>query len=163
VACTLEHALAEHKKVTALLDGDNIRHGLNSNVGFSAADREENIRRIGEVSKLFADTGIITLVSFISPYKKDRDRVRSRVQPGQFIEVLMKVPIEICEERDPKGLYKKVCGGQTPAYVTHVRAQTHTRMHSETHTSTPKSNTRAQIGALSLAHVCFVWRFPSNS
>lgn len=112
VACCLEHALAERNKVTALLDGDNIRHGLNSNLGFTAADREENIRRIGEVSKLFADTGIVTLVSFISPYKKDRDRVRARLQPGQFIEVHMKIPIEVCEERDPKGLYKKAKAGQ---------------------------------------------------
>lgn len=117
VACTLEHALAERKKVTALLDGDNVRHGLNSNLGFTAADREENIRRIGEVSKLFADTGIITLVSFISPYKKDRDRVRNRLQPGQFVEVHMKIPIEICEERDPKGLYKKARAGQLKGFT----------------------------------------------
>lgn len=117
VACTLEHALAESKKVTALLDGDNIRHGLNSNLGFSASDREENIRRIGEVSKLFADTGIITLVSFISPYRKDRDRVRARVTPGRFVEVYMKVPISICEERDPKGLYKKARAGQLKGFT----------------------------------------------
>jgi adenylylsulfate kinase len=102
VACTLEHALAERGKVTALLDGDNVRHGLNKNLGFSPADREENIRRIGEVSKLFADTGIITLVSFISPYKRDREKVRSRLAPGTFVEVFMKVPLAICEERDPK-------------------------------------------------------------
>eukprot|EP00198_Chlamydomonas_reinhardtii_P006623 XP_001695959.1 adenosine 5'-phosphosulfate kinase [Chlamydomonas reinhardtii] len=117
VACTLEHALAESGKVTALLDGDNIRHGLNSNLGFSATDREENIRRIGEVSKLFADTGIVTLVSFISPYRRDRDRVRSRVPEGRFIEVFMKVPISICEERDPKGLYKKARAGQLKGFT----------------------------------------------
>ncbi|GIL79835.1 hypothetical protein Vretimale_12454 [Volvox reticuliferus] len=117
VACTLEHALAESGKVTALLDGDNIRHGLNSNLGFSATDREENIRRIGEVSKLFADTGIITLVSFISPYRKDRDNVRSRVNPGRFVEVYMKVPISICEERDPKGLYKKARAGKLKGFT----------------------------------------------
>ncbi|KAG2434052.1 hypothetical protein HXX76_007780 [Chlamydomonas incerta] len=117
VACTLEHALAEAGKVTALLDGDNIRHGLNSNLGFSATDREENIRRIGEVSKLFADTGIVTLVSFISPYRRDRDRVRSRVPEGRFIEVFMKVPISICEERDPKGLYKKARAGQLKGFT----------------------------------------------
>ncbi len=117
VACTLEHALAERGKITALLDGDNIRHGLNSNLGFSATDREENIRRIGEVSKLFADTGIITLVSFISPYRRDRDRVRSRVPPGKFVEVFMKVPINICEERDPKGLYKKARAGQLKGFT----------------------------------------------
>ncbi|GFR48858.1 hypothetical protein Agub_g10812 [Astrephomene gubernaculifera] len=117
VACTLEHALADSGKVTALLDGDNVRHGLNSNLGFTAADREENIRRIGEVSKLFADTGIITLVSFISPYRRDRDRVRERVGQGRFIEVFMKVPISICEERDPKGLYKKARAGKLKGFT----------------------------------------------
>ncbi|KXZ55601.1 hypothetical protein GPECTOR_2g1151 [Gonium pectorale] len=117
VACTLEHALAESGKVTTLLDGDNIRHGLNSNLGFSATDRAENIRRIGEVSKLFADTGIITLVSFISPYRRDRDAVRARVPPGRFVEVFMKVPISICEERDPKGLYKKARAGQLKGFT----------------------------------------------
>ncbi|KAG2501558.1 hypothetical protein HYH03_000065 [Edaphochlamys debaryana] len=117
VACTLEHALADAGKITALLDGDNVRHGLNSNLGFSAADREENIRRIGEVSKLFADTGIVTLVSFISPYRQDRDRVRERVGKGRFIEVFMKVPIAICEERDPKGLYKKARAGKLKGFT----------------------------------------------
>ncbi len=87
VACTLEHALAAEGHLTALLDGDNIRHGLNNNLGFTPADRVENIRRIGEVSKLFADTGVLTLVSFISPYLADRDKVRSRLKPSQFIEV----------------------------------------------------------------------------
>eukprot|EP00200_Dunaliella_tertiolecta_P010022 CAMPEP_0202385050 /NCGR_PEP_ID=MMETSP1127-20130417/58552_1 /ASSEMBLY_ACC=CAM_ASM_000462 /TAXON_ID=3047 /ORGANISM="Dunaliella tertiolecta, Strain CCMP1320" /LENGTH=259 /DNA_ID=CAMNT_0048985077 /DNA_START=86 /DNA_END=865 /DNA_ORIENTATION=- len=111
VACTLEHALAARGRATTLLDGDNIRHGLNKNLGFSAEDRAENIRRIGEVSKLFADAGIITLVSFISPYKRDRDSVRARLDPGKFVEVYMKVPIEICEQRDPKGLYKKARAG----------------------------------------------------
>jgi adenylylsulfate kinase len=111
VACTLEHALAAEGKLTALLDGDNIRHGLNSNVGFSPADRTENIRRIGEVSKLFADSGILTLVSFISPYVADRERVRQRLAPGQFIEIYMKVPLAVCETRDPKGLYKKARAG----------------------------------------------------
>lgn len=111
VACTLEHALHEQGHLTALLDGDNVRHGLNKNLGFSAADREENIRRIGEVSKLFANTGVITLVSFISPYRRDRDTVRSSLDPGQFVEIYMKVPIDICEQRDPKGLYKKARAG----------------------------------------------------
>jgi adenylylsulfate kinase len=111
VACTLEHALMERGRLTALLDGDNVRHGLNNNLGFSAADREENIRRVGEVSKLFAETGVIILVSFISPYKKDRDAVRSRVESGQFVEVYMKTPIQECERRDPKGLYKKARAG----------------------------------------------------
>ena len=97
-----------------VLDGDNIRHGLNKNLGFSAADREENIRRIGEVAKLFADAGVITMTSFISPYRKDRDAVRALHVAGKlpFIEVYVNTPIETCEQRDPKGLYKKARAGQ---------------------------------------------------
>lgn len=112
VACTLEHALAERGKVTILLDGDNVRHGLNSNLGFTASDREENIRRIGEVSKLFAESGVLTLTSFISPYRADRQKVRARMADGDFIEVFMRIPIEVCEERDPKGLYKAARAGK---------------------------------------------------
>ena len=109
VAFTLEHALIERGRLAYVLDGDNIRHGLNRNLGFSAADREENIRRIGEVAKLFADTGVIALTSFISPYRKDRDRARQiHLEAGlPFIEILVDVPIAVCETRDPKGLYKK--------------------------------------------------------
>lgn len=110
VACTLEHALNARGKMTALLDGDNVRHGLNSNLTFTAEDRTENIRRIGEVSKLFADAGVLTLVSFISPYRADRDAVRERCA-GDFVECYMKIPIELCEQRDPKGLYKKARAG----------------------------------------------------
>lgn len=115
VAATLEHALVKKGHSTALLDGDNVRHGLNSNLGFNAEDRAENIRRIGEVSRLFVQAGIITLVAFISPYRSDRRRVRERLIPGDFIEVFMDIPIDVCESRDPKGLYKKarqgrVCG-----------------------------------------------------
>lgn len=117
VACTLEHALAAQGKLTSLLDGDNIRHGLNSNLGFSPDDRSENIRRIGEVSKLFADTGIITIVSFISPYVADREKVRSRLAPGQFIEIYMSSPLDVCEARDPKGLYKKARAGQIKGFT----------------------------------------------
>src|SRR6266699_1465184 len=109
IAFTLEHALVQRGRLAYVLDGDNIRHGLNKNLGFTAADREENIRRIGEVAKLFADTGIITLTSFISPYRKDRDNVRALHVAGNlpFIEVHCITPIETCEARDPKGLYKK--------------------------------------------------------
>lgn len=117
VACTLEHALHSLGHTTAMLDGDNIRHGLNKNLGFSAADREENIRRVGEVAKLFADTGLITIISFISPYRKDRQRARSLVPPGRFIEVFMKVPLDLCEHRDPKGLYKKARAGQLKGFT----------------------------------------------
>jgi adenylylsulfate kinase len=109
IAYTLEHALVQRGHLAYVLDGDNIRHGLNKNLGFSAADREENIRRIGEVAKLFADGGVLTLTSFISPYRKDRDLVRALHAEGKlpFIEVHVNTPIETCEQRDPKGLYKK--------------------------------------------------------
>lgn len=117
VACTLEHALRARGKLTVNLDGDNIRHGLNKNLGFTPEDREENIRRIGEVSKLFAENGVITLVSFISPYKNDRNKVRERVAKGDFLEILMKIPIEVCEARDPKGLYKAARAGKIKGFT----------------------------------------------
>jgi adenylylsulfate kinase len=109
IAFTLEHALVKRGCLAYVLDGDNVRHGLNKGLGFSATDREENIRRIGEVTRLFADTGVISLTSFISPYRKDRDRVRElhRATGLPFIEILVDVPIDVCETRDPKGLYKK--------------------------------------------------------
>src|SRR5437588_11785465 len=114
LAFTLEHALVQAGRLAYVLDGDNIRHGLNKNLGFSAADREENIRRIGEVAKLFADAGFITMTSFISPYRKDRDGVRELHQKEglPFIEVFVNTPIATCETRDPKGLYKKARAGQ---------------------------------------------------
>jgi adenylylsulfate kinase len=109
IAFTLEHALVQRGRLAYVLDGDNIRHGLNKNLGFTAADREENIRRIGEVAKLFADCGVLTMTSFISPYRKDRDIVRALHAAGNlpFIEIHCATPIETCEARDPKGLYKK--------------------------------------------------------
>lgn len=114
IAYTLEHALVQRGHLAYVLDGDNIRHGLNKNLGFTAADREENIRRIGEVAKLFADTGIIIMTSFISPYRKDRDNVRVLHVAGKlpFIEIHVNTPIETCETRDPKGLYKKARAGE---------------------------------------------------
>jgi adenylylsulfate kinase len=114
IAYTLEHALVQRGRLAYVLDGDNIRHGLNKNLGFSAADREENIRRIGEVARLFADCGVLTMTSFISPYRKDRDGVRALHVAGglPFIEVHVNTPIETCEQRDPKGLYKKARAGQ---------------------------------------------------
>jgi adenylylsulfate kinase len=114
IAFTLEHALVQIGHLAYVLDGDNIRHGLNKNLGFTAADREENIRRIGEVAKLFADCGVITMTSFISPYRKDRDGVRALHEAAKlpFIEVHLNTPIETCEQRDPKDLYKKARAGQ---------------------------------------------------
>ena len=168
VACSLEHALHSRGVLTALLDGDNVRHGLNSNLGFSGEDRAENIRRVGEVAKLFVETGLITLASFISPYRRDRDNVRARLGPRDFIEVFMKVrqgrshsllsdsaqsghaahahsacwwaagrattdaqrsvaglgvvpcmqvPLEVCEQRDPKGLYALARSGKIKGFT----------------------------------------------
>ncbi len=107
IAVILEQMLLHRKKHAYRLDGDNIRMGLNKNLGFSADDRAENIRRIGEVAKLFTDAGVIAITSFISPYKKDRDAVRASMKPGEFIEVYINVSIQAAEQRDPKGLYKK--------------------------------------------------------
>src|SRR5438034_8229065 len=107
IACILEQMLLQQKKHAYRLDGDNIRHGLNKNLGFSAADRAENIRRIGEVARLFTDAGVIAITSFISPYKKDRDAVRAAMKAGEFVEVYVNVSLEAAEKRDPKGLYKK--------------------------------------------------------
>lgn len=107
IANTVDHKLHALGKHTYLLDGDNIRHGLNKNLGFSAEDRAENIRRIGEVAKLFADSGTITLTAFISPYRVDRDNVRALLDDGEFVEIYVKASLETCEGRDPKGLYKK--------------------------------------------------------
>lgn len=95
-----------------VLDGDNVRHGLNNNLGFSPEDRKENIRRIGEVSKLFVDAGLFALSAFISPYREDREMVRSRFAEGEFIEIYVKCSLEECEKRDPKGLYKKARNGE---------------------------------------------------
>lgn len=117
IAFTTEHALIERGHMAYVLDGDNIRHGLNKNLGFSAEDRAENIRRIGEVGKLFADAGILTLSSFVSPYRADRDAVRTLMGKDDFVEVFIDTPLELCEERDPKGLYKKARAGQIPNFT----------------------------------------------
>lgn len=129
IANTLDHKLNQYRIHCAVLDGDNVRHGLNAStqmlrgshgddfaqrfgLGFSAIDREENIRRIGAVAKLFSQAGVIALTAFISPYRIDRNRVRNTLLPGEFIEVFVDTPIEVCEDRDPKGLYKKARAGE---------------------------------------------------
>lgn len=118
---TLAHAVEEKLfgsgHLSYVLDGDNIRHGLNKNLGFSPEDREENIRRIGEVSKLFADAGILAMTAFISPYRSDRDKARSLVEEGKFIEIFVQVPLEVAEQRDPKGLYKKARAGEIKEFT----------------------------------------------
>ncbi|MEE8057555.1 MAG: adenylyl-sulfate kinase [Pseudomonadales bacterium] len=119
VAVALEQALTAQGRLTYRLDGDNIRLGINKNLGFSAEDRTENIRRIGEISKLFVDVGVITLSSFVSPYRADRDLVRElHEQAGmQFIEIYVDVPLDVAESRDPKGLYKKARAGEIPNFT----------------------------------------------
>jgi adenylylsulfate kinase len=117
IACLLEEMLLARGKVAYRLDGDNVRHGLNANLGFSAEDRAENIRRIGEVAKLFTDAGVIVLASFVSPYRKDRDAVRANLAPGDFVEVYVKVSIEAAAKRDPKGLYQKALAGQIKGFT----------------------------------------------
>lgn len=102
---------------SAILDGDNVRHGLNSDLGFSPEDRTENIRRISEVAKLLTSFGIINLVAFISPYREDRDRARKIQREGDFIEVFVDAPLEVVEKRDPKGLYKKARAGEIPSFT----------------------------------------------
>lgn len=117
LANAVEQELHSHHIHTYVLDGDNIRQGLNNNVDFSEPGRKENIRRIGEVSKLFVDAGIVVLTAFISPFRSDRNWVRSLVAPNEFIEVFVDCPIEACEQRDVKGLYKKARAGEIPYFT----------------------------------------------
>jgi adenylylsulfate kinase len=117
IAVILERMLLERGRHAYRLDGDNVRHGLNKNLGFSADDRTENIRRIGEVARLFTDAGVIVIASFISPYRSDRDAVRSLMPPGDFVEVYVKVSVEAAERRDPKGLYKKARAGEIRGFT----------------------------------------------
>ncbi len=112
LAGALEQALFSLGVSTYLLDGDNVRHGLCRDLGFSDEDRRENIRRVGEVSKLMVDAGLVVLTAFISPHKVERDMVRAQLAEGQFIEIFVDTPLEICEARDPKGLYKKARAGE---------------------------------------------------
>jgi adenylylsulfate kinase len=107
LAMALEHALISRGHLAFVLDGDNVRHGLNKNLSFSDADRTENIRRIGEVAKLFLSAGVMPITAFISPFRADRDAVRALLPAGQFMEVFIDAPLEVCESRDPKNLYKK--------------------------------------------------------
>jgi len=117
LANRVEQILFERGIRTYILDGDNIRHGLNKDLGFSPQDREENIRRIGQVAHLFAQAGVIVMTAFISPYKKDRDQVRSLAARGEFLEIYVKCALEACEARDTKGLYKKARAGQIPEFT----------------------------------------------
>ena len=117
IAIAAEHELTNLGRLAFVLDGDNIRHGLNQNLGFSPEDRTENIRRIGEVSKLFSEAGVIIFASFISPYRSDRDAVRALVGAGNFVEVFVDASLETCERRDIKGIYKKARAGEIPEFT----------------------------------------------
>ncbi|KAK2983292.1 hypothetical protein RJ640_030571 [Escallonia rubra] len=117
LACALSRALHARGKLTYVLDGDNVRHGLNRDLSFKTEDRAENIRRIGEVAKLFADAGVICIASLISPYRKDRDACRGLLPKGEFVEVFMDVPLQVCEARDSKGLYKLARAGKIKGIV----------------------------------------------
>lgn len=117
IATKVDRELANRGFHCAVLDGDNVRHGLNRDLGFSPEDREENIRRIGEVAKLFSETGLIVLTAFISPYRRDRDRNREIHHAGDFLEVFVDSPIEVCESRDPRGLYRRARAGEIQEFT----------------------------------------------
>ena len=116
IAVELEKRLWDRGVRAYILDGDNVRHGLNKNLGFSPEDRTENIRRIGEVAKLFTEAGMVAITAFISPYREDRDQVRA-LMPDDFVEVLVECPLEVCEQRDVKGLYQKARAGQIKEFT----------------------------------------------
>ncbi len=117
IAMALEHRLVSAGRVAYVLDGDNVRHGLNGDLGFGDADRAENIRRIGHVAALFADAGVICIAAFISPFAADRDAVRGRVPPGRFFEVHVATALDVCEGRDPKGLYRRARAGEIARFT----------------------------------------------
>lgn len=143
LANAVESRLFELGKHTYLLDGDNIRLGLNKGLSFSDEDRIENIRRIGEVSKLFVDAGMIVLTAFISPFQKERDAVRALVNEGEFMEVFVDTPLEVCESRDPKGLYQKARKGEIPSFTgisSPYEAPVSPEIHIRTNTQTIESS-----------------------
>ena len=117
VATIVDRELTSRGHHCAVLDGDNIRHGLNRDLGFSPEDREENIRRIGEVAKLFTEAGLIVLTAFISPYRRDRDMNRENHRQGDFLEIFVDSPLEVCESRDPRGLYRKARSGEIKEFT----------------------------------------------
>ena len=117
LAHCVEEVLFNKGWYTYILDGDNVRHGLNGDLGFSENDRRENIRRIGEVAKLFVDGGVVVLAAFISPYREDRDRVRALFEEGEFVEIYVECDLKTCERRDPKGLYRKARAGELPDFT----------------------------------------------
>ncbi|MCL1049614.1 adenylyl-sulfate kinase [Shewanella abyssi] len=147
LAGALERALFDAGFHTYLLDGDNVRHGLCKDLGFSASDRDENLRRVGEVAKLMVDAGLVVLSAFISPTKEERERVRGLFEEGRFIEVHVSTPIEVCEARDPKGLYKKARAGEIKDF-TGISAPYETPTAAELTIDTSKGDLTVQVNAL---------------
>lgn len=146
LSVALEKALHEMGRLTYILDGDNIRHGINSNLGFSPEDRKENIRRIAEISKLFRDAAVINLTAFISPYREDRQLARE-LSDGDFIEIHVDASLEACEERDPKGLYKKARAGEIPEF-TGISAPYEAPENPELHVRTDENDLDTCVGQI---------------
>lgn len=146
LAVAVERALHEMGKLTYILDGDNIRHGINSNLGFSPEDRKENIRRIAEISKLFRDVGVINLTAFISPYREDRQLARD-LSDNDFVEIFVDAPLDACEQRDPKGLYKKARAGEIPEF-TGISAPYEAPEKPELHVKTAENSVDECVGLI---------------
>ncbi|WP_445777614.1 adenylyl-sulfate kinase [Shewanella sp.] len=147
LAGALERALFEHGFHTYLLDGDNVRHGLCKDLGFSLEDRDENLRRVGEVAKLMVDSGLVVLSAFISPTREERDRVRALFPQGQFIEVHVSTPLSVCESRDPKGLYAKARKGEI-AHFTGISSPYEVPESAELTIDTSKGDLETQVNGL---------------
>lgn len=147
IATELERELFNQGKLAYVLDGDNTRHGLCSDLGFSPEDRRENIRRVGEVVRLFADAGIICVTAFISPYRSDRDHARQIVPAGKFIEVYVNAPLEVCEQRDPKGLYARALAGEIKEF-TGISAPYEPPLHPEVELHTDRFSVAQCVAAI---------------
>ncbi len=147
IANAVESALHVKGRHTYLLDGDNIRMGLNRGLGFSEADRVENLRRIGEVAKLFVDSGMIVLTAFISPYKRERESVRALVEAGEFIEIFIDTPLHVCEHRNPKGLYQKARAGEI-AEFTGISSPYEAPVNPELHVTTDTQSIEACVAQI---------------
>lgn len=155
LAVAMEEALYERGCRTYILDGDNVRGGLNKDLGFAPEDRVENIRRIGEVANLFRETGVINLVAFISPYRADRDLARGIAQDGDFIEVFIDCALDVCEQRDPKGLYKKARAGEIPEFTgisAPYEAPENPEIHLHTDQATIEENVKKVLAYLESNH-----------
>jgi adenylylsulfate kinase len=147
LAVAAERALVSQRRLAYVLDGDNIRHGLNKNLGFGPTDRAENIRRIGEVAKLMTDAGLIVFTSFISPYRADRDAVRALMPPGDFVEVFVDASLETCEGRDVKGLYRRARAGEIPEF-TGISAPYEAPLRPELVLDTNRQSVEESVGAI---------------